>query len=119
MSSFTKTLNEIGADICLVTETWFKENDLINNVLEDFKNQTKYHFLRKDRPLGSRGGGVAICYRTDKIQMSKAKIPPTKHEIYAAVGRRTGQRRKLVAVVIYIPPTAVGWLVSGLRTCAF
>ena len=36
--------------------------------------------------------------------MVKAKIPPTCHEIYAAVGRRTGQRRKVVAIVAYIPP---------------
>ena len=31
-------------------------------------------------------------------------FPPSRHEVYAAVGRRTGQRRKIVVVVVYIPP---------------
>ena len=29
---------------------------------------------------------------------------PSKHEVLAAVGRRTGQRRKVVFIVVYIPP---------------
>lgn len=51
-----------------------------------------------------RGGGVAVCYKSGMISFSKAKIPPSKHEVYAAVGRRTGQRRKVVVLVAYIPP---------------
>ena len=97
-------MNELSADLCLITETWFKETDLINNSLEDFKNRSAYCFLRRDRQGERRGGGVAVCFRPDRIQFSKAKIPPTKHEIYAAIGRRTGQRRKILVVVIYIPP---------------
>ena len=32
------------------------------------------------------------------------KIPPSKHEIFAAIARRPGQKRKIVIVVIYVPP---------------
>ena len=73
-------------------------------MLEDYQNTTGYAFLRKDRDTGRRGGGLAICYNSKKIQMSKAKIPPSKHEIFAAVGRRVGQRRKIVTIVVYVPP---------------
>ena len=104
LQSFNKTLNKLAADICLVTETWFQNTDQINNELEDFMQTTEYSFLRKDRASGRRGGGIAIVFNHSKIQMSKAKILPTKHEVFVAVGRRMGQRRKIVVLVIYIPP---------------
>ena len=104
MVSFNKILNEMTADVCLVTETWLKNENEINCMLEDFTSRTPYGFLRKDRGAGKRGGGIAIFYNKEKIQLSKAKIPPTKHEVHAAIGRRTGQRRKIAVVVLYVPP---------------
>ena len=104
LDSLGNILNELTADLCLLTETWFKENRQINASLEDFINKTCYGLLRKDRGGPRRGGGVAICFNKDKLQMTKAKIPPSKHEVYTAVGRRVGQRRKVVALVVYIPP---------------
>ena len=47
---------------------------------------------------------MAICFKADRVSFTKAKIPPSKHEVFAAVGRRTGQRRKIVAIVVYVPP---------------
>ena len=104
LASFEKTLNELSTDICLITETWLKSTDQINVVLEDFTNINDYAFLRKDRAGSRRGGGVAICFKRDKISFQKAKIPPSKYEVYAAVGRRRGQRRKVVVLVVYVPP---------------
>ena len=105
LKSFRKTLDELGSDVCLVTETWLRNTDQINQSLEDFTQQTGYSFLRKDRSGERRGGGVAVCFKSDTVNFSKAKIPPSKHEVYAAVGRRVGQRRKIVVLVVYIPPT--------------
>ena len=104
MLSFSKLLLELHADMCMITETWFTESDKIKEILEDFKHTTGYSFLRLDRRTDKRGGGVAICYKHGDLLMTKAKIPPSKHEIYAAVGRRTGQRKKVVALVAYLPP---------------
>ena len=47
---------------------------------------------------------MAICFKADRVEFSKAKIPPSRHEIFAAIGRRTGQRRKIAVVVLYVPP---------------
>ena len=51
------------------------------------------------------GGGVLIAYRRDHITMLKCKIPNSKHEMIAAIGRRTGQRRKVLTLSVYIPPS--------------
>ena len=105
LDSLKITLDELGTDVCILTETWFKTSDnSIKQTLQDFKDINDYEFLRKDRESGKRGGGIAICFRSSRIQMSKAKIPPSKHEVFAAVGRRVGQRRKVVVLAIYIPP---------------
>ena len=60
--------------------------------------------MRKDRSSNKRGGGIAVYFNTSRVQFTKAKIPPTKHEVYAAIGRRMGQRRKIVILAVYIPP---------------
>ena len=104
MASFKKILNELVAHVCLLTETLLSNENKINDDLEDFYNRSGYNFLRKDRQFGRRGGGIAIYYDKPRIQMSKSKIPPSKHEVLAAVGRRVGQRRKIVFIVSYVPP---------------
>ena len=103
LTSLKKLLSELCADICLITETWLSDLPKINNEVEDFNQKTLYELLRRDRRDG-RGGGVGICYNKNKLTMSKAKIPPCKHEIFAAIGRRAGQRRKVAVVVCYVPP---------------
>lgn len=104
LNSLQDNLTEMGADLCLLTETWFKECSQINMILEDFTNRTDFGFIRRDRTGLKRGGGVAICYDKNKISFVRSKLPPSKHEVLAAVGRRTGQRRKIVCIVVYVPP---------------
>ena len=105
LKSLNRTMNELGSDVTVVTETWFKSNDQsINCLLEDFKNKNGYGFLRKDRQSDKRGGGLAVCFNSARVQFCKAKIPPTKHEVFATIGRRVGQRRKVVVLAIYVPP---------------
>ena len=36
--------------------------------------------------------------------MSRSKLPLSKHEVLAAIGRRAGQRQKIAVVVTYVPP---------------
>lgn len=95
-------MNKLATDVCILTETWFHNGVLINRMVEDFNSKSSYSFLQKDRQT-RRGGGIAICYNKNLIQMTKAKIPPSKHEVYAAVGRQRDQRRKIV-MAIYVPP---------------
>ena len=39
------------------------------------------------------------------VSMSKCHIPNSKYEVIAAIGRRTGQRKKILVIAAYIPPS--------------
>ena len=95
---------ELKTDVCVITETWLRSNPFIEQVLDDFEQQYDYEFIRRDREDGRRGGGVAICYNKKTIAMSRIRLPPTKHEIVGAIGRRVGQRRKVAVLAVYLPP---------------
>ena len=105
ISSFLDTLQELDADISVVTETWLQDsNEQSSRTLADFEARSEYKLIRRDRTQGMRGGGVAIAYNENKIQMSRARLPHSKHEVVAAIGRRQGQRKKILILGIYVPP---------------
>ena len=37
--------------------------------------------------------------------MTRVKLKPTEHEIVVALGRRVGQRRKILVIAVYLPPS--------------
>ena len=90
-------------DVSILTETWTKDTTNINQILQDHEDKTDYALIRKDRQ-NARGGGVAISYNKHTIQMTRARLPQSNFEVVAAIGRRTGQRRKVCVVAVYIPP---------------
>ena len=103
------TLEEIDGHVSVITETWFRRSDSLEKLLRDTEDITGYGFIRRDRYQGEgqvvRGGGVAIVYKKSNFEMIPLKIEGT-HEIVAALGRRTGQKRKLITIGAYIPPSA-------------
>ena len=104
LDSLVECLDEMQIDVCMITETWLKNDQKVEQELQDFSDKHGYSFIRRDRACGRRGGGVAICYAPARIQMSRIKLPPTKNEIIAAIGRRVGQRRKIAVIAVYLPP---------------
>jgi hypothetical protein len=97
------SLNELHSDVAVCTETWINSNHCTEELLSDLESNSKYSVLRRDRQ--SRGGGVAVIYNRDLISMTEAKLPTTKYEVLAAIGRRTSQRRKVLVIAAYIPPS--------------
>ena len=104
MPSLLECLDEIESDVCVVTETWLRSDEKIEQAIEDFESQNGYSFIRRDRAGPKKGGGVAICYAKDRIQMSRVRLPHMKSELVAAIGRRAGQRRKVAIIGVYLPP---------------
>ena len=104
LDSFKDLTDELNAHVAVVTETWFNDSAYHEKILEDFQSINSCEFIRKDRRNGRRGGGVAIWFSGQVISMSRARLPHSKHEIVAAIGRRTGQRRKILVIGAYIPP---------------
>ena len=109
MYSLIDTLEEIDGHIAVITETWFRESNELSGVLKDAEDITGYGFIRRDRfestGQDTRGGGVAIVYKKSNFEMTPLKVTG-KHEIVAALGRRTGQKRKLITIGAYITPAA-------------
>ena len=102
IDSFTQTLEESQADVCICTETWTHSNAQTEEFLGDFSSNTNYDILRRDR--GSRGGGVAIVFNKKRLTASRVSTPPSEYEVLAAIIRRTSQRRKILCIAAYIPP---------------
>ena len=100
--SLIDTMIEIDCQIAMITETWFRGRQDLEQTLEDMQQGLGYGCIRRDRE--GTGGGVAIVYRTGDVEMRKIKID-SEFEIVAALGRRTGQRRKIVVMVVYVPPS--------------
>ena len=104
LASLRKTMRELDTAVALITETWMFYPTSLDNILTDLHEKEGLAFLRKDRSTQRHGGGVAICYDVSKIEMVPIKIPQPEFEVVAALGRRSGQRRKIAVVCFYIPP---------------
>ena len=102
INSCITLMDEMEADITCIMETWLSTED--QPVIKDLEDRTEYGFFTRERQ-GKKGGGVAMIYNRNHITMTRSRIPNTKHEIIAAVGRRRGQRRKVVVINTYVPPT--------------
>ena len=96
-------MHELDGQIALVTETWMKKSPFIDNQMQNLSCLLGYECIRKDRETG-QGGGVAIVYKKGDLQLQQIKTG-SRREVVAAIGRRTGQRRKIVVMVAYIPPS--------------
>ena len=104
LDSLIETVEELDADVCFVTETWLTNSSRIEQRFTDLRDKLGYGFIRRDRPGERPAGGVGILFKESRIQMMRIKVPPSEYEIVAAIGRRTGQRRKVLAIAMYIPP---------------
>ena len=105
--SMIETLEQIQGHIAVITETWFGGGEALEQNLRDITDMTGYAFIRKDRcetGSSSRGGGVAIVYKKDSIEITQVKVEGN-FEVVAALGRRTAQRRKIITCLLYTSPS--------------
>ena len=58
-------------------------------------------FITKNRGAG-RGGGVAVAFNKNKMDLKEFKFPGNKFELVCAVGNSTESNRKLAFISIYI-----------------
>ena len=90
LCSLADTLNELQTDICVLTETWIREDGRIKEQLEDFECLSGYSMIRRDR-VERRGGGIAVCFDKNRISMTPVHMNETPFKIVAALVRRVGQ----------------------------
>ena len=101
-------MDETDAHVAVVTETWLKDGDELDRIVQDLELGSGYDMLHKNRRPGERGvahGGVALLWKVGQISFKQLDIKnPNDYEILAAAGAVPGQRRKLVVLSCYIPP---------------
>ena len=102
IESFICTMQEMEADLAIITETWITEDD--QPTLDDVAEKSGFEFISRPRKK-KKGGGIAIVFRRTHLAMTRCRVPNSSYEVAAAIGRRTGQRRKVLAVAAYIPPS--------------
>ena len=102
MDCSIETMQELDCEIAVATETWFRTGQELEKKLLDYEYQSGYAVIKRCRSTG-RGGGVAIVYKKGDLKMDEVKTNK-KYEIVAAIARRTGQRRKIATIAVYIPP---------------
>ena len=103
IESMVETMQEIDCEISIVTETWFQAGKQLDNNIKQIRADYGYEVIKRDRQT-TRGGGMAIVYKKGDIIMSEIKTSG-KYEIVASIARRSGQRRKLATIAVYIPPS--------------
>ena len=106
LTSLEEMIMNFETDLCIVTETWTRQDDgQINEKIEDFENRTNFKLLHRARSTNQRGGGVGILFDRTKIDLRTVKTVRSDFEVLAAIGRRVGQRCKVLVVVVYVPPS--------------
>ena len=108
LECLVETMEELNTQVAVVTETWFDNSNRLQQKLTDLRDSRGFGTLHKPRcETGalSRGGGVAIVYDSRQIELQKICTKASKFETVAAIGRRSGQRRKILIIGAYIPPS--------------
>ena len=101
IESLVSSLDEMEADVACITETWMTTRS--DSTCRDVSGRTDYSFIERNR-AGRRGGGVCIMYNRKFIDMTRCKLPDSRFEVVAAIGRRKAQRRKVLIIAAYLPP---------------
>ena len=65
IGSLVTLFEEMRLHFALLTETWLTSKVCSKRAMDDLTNGANISFIRRDR--GTRGGGVAICYKSQVI----------------------------------------------------
>ena len=115
-------MEELDATLSIITESWLRSGSKLEDDLFHLEHGTNLKMIYRNRDRNGRavkrdsggkirGGGVAIIYHKNKINLTELKMPASRFEIVAAIGNLPGHTRKLVVYAVYAPPS--------LRTGAF
>ena len=109
ISSLAENFDTMKLHFACITETWFRGGRNLEQSLDDFEGANAIKFLHKSRDgrgRGPAGGGVALAFDTRTCNFKRRKISNAVkgHEILSAVGKVGNIARKVVVLVVYIPP---------------
>ena len=108
MESLTDSMNELEADVAIVTETWLQDREVEDTVINLAGEHSLDSFLlnrQGDAPNGRQYGGVAVFSRNSSTKFSRVEIDnPEKFEVLCVAGKVNKLKEKAVIIAVYIPP---------------
>ena len=106
LPSLVDMFGELDLHFGMITETWFRNNKWTQDELLRLSEALGIKMISKNRK--GRGGGVAIAYNSNKITLKKYEVVNGNgFEIVAACGKAQNFSRKLLVIVLYIPPSTL------------
>ena len=103
MGSLIEKMDEYDITAAMLTETWFRGGKRLDEELRDMEMGENIGIISKNR-RGGRGGGVAVAYNMERLQMTEFKFPRNTFELVCAVGNSSASNRKIAIIAVYIPP---------------
>ena len=115
IDSLIESFEMMNLNAALITESWLLNGKTLKNDLFHLEHGTGLIMICKNRTNRTRvvdraiagprrGGGVAIVYHKNRMQLKECKIPGNKYEMVCGVGSVTGNKRKVVLISTYVPP---------------
>ena len=127
IESLIDFVNEMEITVGIITESWFKDGPELEKDLKDIELGTGLKIVYKNRARKkgtarygnqkTKGGGVALIFNSNKINLTEHKISGNKFELVAAQGRQEKSGRVIYVLAIYIPPKMRASTFTELTEC--
>ena len=118
MASFIDSFNELETNIAIVTETWFKDGEALDQESENLLLGHGIKMVTKSRVPGRNGvahGGVAIFVKDNEMRLKVYNFPnPEGAEVLPVEAKIEGVERKCFIIGAYLPP---GYSMTKGRAC--
>ena len=102
ITSVDEIFKELDLSVMAVTETWLSGGPVQEKAFDTFENDYGIRILNRNRRTR---GGVAILYRSLQIGLKEYRFRRKNHEILAARGFITRNKRPFYIFVAYIKPS--------------
>ena len=93
---------EFGLSASILTETWFWSGEKSREEMDDLEHGENIGLITRNR--SGRGGGVAVAFNINALNLKEFKLPGNTYEMVCAVGSSAASNRKIAIISIYIPP---------------
>ena len=119
MASLLDSFGSLNLHFACITETWYAGGRELRDHIIDIEGAAGIKILHKSRDGRSkkRGGGVAIAFNSAlcNFKQRQLKCVGKEHEVMCAVGKVGKIERKVVVMVVYIPPGMKAQQLQKLR----
>ena len=104
LDSFIENFQERDIDLCVVSETWLDDGQsgLLQDDGLDLHLGEGISSFHCGRPVGRRGGGVGIFYRSNRVKAVEITPKNNPHEICAVLASLRGTSRKIIVIGAYL-----------------